>query len=192
MIIAVVGAQYGSEGKGVVVHKLATERPFDLHVRTGGPNAGHSFVHEGKPYTVQCIPVGFVDRNSRLILGAGAVINPRILQREIVELERQGFEIRNRLFIDQNATVLSVQDEEAEGHTKGELHARIGSTGEGVGSARMRRIERVGSRLVRQNIDYFTNFGTILDTTELIYQFVRRNILLEGTQGSGLSLRSRY
>ncbi|MDD3794454.1 MAG: adenylosuccinate synthetase, partial [Lachnospiraceae bacterium] len=44
-VFAVVGAQYGSEGKGVIVNYLANR--YHVHVRTGGPNAGHSFIHKG-------------------------------------------------------------------------------------------------------------------------------------------------
>lgn len=46
IVTAVVGAQYGSEGKGVLVNKLANQ--YKTHVRTGGPNAGHSFYYEGE------------------------------------------------------------------------------------------------------------------------------------------------
>jgi adenylosuccinate synthase len=187
-VVAVIGAQFGSEGKGVVVHHLATTQDFEFHVRTGGPNAGHSFVHEGKHITVQSVPVGAVDPNAHLVLGAGAVINPRILEREILMLEEHGYPVRERLFIDANATVLTPEDEEAEGHTAGELHQRIGSTGEGVGSARLKRIRRDASKMsiVQQDLDLFNRLGMVCDTAGLLS--TAESILLEGTQGSGLSM----
>lgn len=187
-VLAVVGAQFGSEGKGVVVHKIATSEHFDFHVRTGGPNAGHSFVHGQRQYVVQSVPCGFVDVTSSLVLGAGAVINPRTLRREVESLEALGYDIRSRLYIDHNATVLTEEDEQAEGHTHGEIHRRIGSTGEGVGAARLRRLSRRQSDrvLVSQRSDEFYGF-TICDTVPLL-NASGVSILLEGTQGSGLSV----
>jgi adenylosuccinate synthase len=186
--VAVVGAQYGSEGKGVVVHRLATRQHYEFHIRTGGPNAGHSFVHQGRPFTVQSVPVGFVDPNASLVLGAGAVINPRLLEAEIAMLEEAGFEIRNRLYIDANATVLSIKDERSENHTAGELHQRIGSTGEGVGAARLKRIRRDMEEhsIVMLNLKTFDKMGMVCDTVSLLDK--AQSFLLEGTQGSGLSL----
>lgn len=187
-IVAVVGAQYGSEGKGVVVHRMTIDRHYGYHVRVGGPNAGHSFVHYGDKYVVQSVPVGFVDADSVLVLGAGAVINPRILKREIDSIESRGHLVRHRLLIDANATVLHEEDEAIEGHTDGELHRRIGSTGEGVGAARHRRMRRnPGERAtVFSCPELFRDLGTICDTARVLYG--AGSILLEGTQGSGLSL----
>lgn len=187
-IVAVIGAQYGSEGKGVVVHRMAMDRHYQHHVRVGGPNAGHSFIHHTQKYVVQSIPVGFVDPDSILVLGAGAVINPRILKREIEELEKHGHLIRHRLLIDANATVLHEEDEYAEGHTSGELHRRIGSTGEGVGAARHRRMRR--DKIERATVfscpEMFRELGHICDTVSQLSK--SGSILLEGSQGSGLSL----
>lgn len=186
-VLVVVGAQFGSEGKGVVVHKIATSEHFNYHVRTGGPNAGHSFIHQGVHHVVQSIPCGFVDPDSKLVIGAGAVINPRVLWREINYLEGAGFNIRDRLLIDHNATVLTEEHEQIEGHTHGEIHQRIGSTGEGVGAARLSRLNRRKSDriLVSQRPDDFDGL-IICDTVAAIN--CGGSVLLEGTQGSGLSL----
>lgn len=187
-ITVVVGAQFGSEGKGVVVHRMTQRRHYTHHVRVGGPNAGHSFIHEGEPYVVQAIPCGFVDRDSLLVLGAGAVINPRVLEREIQHLESRGWDIRGRLYIDHNATVLTERNELDEGHTKGEIHQRIGSTGEGVGAARMSRLARKTDErvLVSQRSEEFQ--GMIICDTAPMINLKHADVLLEGTQGSGLSL----
>lgn len=184
----VIGAQYGSEGKGVVVHRMALDNKYDAFVRVGGPNAGHSFIHRCERYTVQSVPVGFVDPDALLILGAGAVINPRVLQREVEMLESRGFNIRDRLHIDRNAALILPQHEDEEGHTKGELHQRIGSTGEGVGAARRCRIRRHPgvAPLVKHRQAGLDTLGTVGDTAHLLSRM--DHILLEGTQGVGLSL----
>ena len=68
-ILAVVGAQYGSEGKGVIVNYLANR--YHVHVRTGGPNAGHSFIHKGRIWKMQVIPCGWTNPEAILVLGRG-------------------------------------------------------------------------------------------------------------------------
>ena len=58
-VLAVIGAQYGSEGKGVIVHHLADR--YDVHVRVGGPNAGHTIKHDGYVYKMRSIPCGWTN-----------------------------------------------------------------------------------------------------------------------------------
>ena len=189
MTTVLVGAQYGSEGKGVVAHRILVDainekKPFSVCIRTGGPNAGHTFVHEGKKVVVQTVPCGLADPNCELLLGPGAVINPRQLAREIEMLEALGFDIRSRLYVDERATVLTMEHENQEGHTHGSMHAAIGSTGEGVGAARAARMSRSGDRiLVQDRKDEFCD----LMVTDTVNRHKGR-MLLEGTQGSGLSL----
>jgi adenylosuccinate synthase len=192
-VTALVGAQFGSEGKGVVAKHIANE--YDAWVRTGGPNAGHSFVEKGRLWKMQCLPCGWVNKNAMLMLGPGAVINPDILLHEIEQIEN-GYDpnIRGRILIDARATPLLQKHVNREGHTKGEIHERIGSTGEGVGAARMEWMNR-DERAVRPFAEIAENYGhgfaaMVGDTTEMLSGMRRRgkSIMLEGTQGFGLSL----
>lgn len=187
-ILALVGAQLGSEGKGVVAHRLASE--FNICVRTGAPNAGHSLVHEGKLYKMQSLPCAWVNPECTLVLGAGALINVKILMREI-EMVGQVFpDIKSRILIDAAAGILEERHHEEEGGVHGEMHKRMGSTGEGVGPARMDRIRRDPSRFrMARDVEEFRGM-----VVENVSGFLTRavseghNVLLEGTQGSGLSL----
>lgn len=195
-VLAVVGAQFGSEGKGVVVHALAPG--FDVHVRVGGPNAGHSFYHQSVLYKLQSIPCGWTNPRAKLVIGRGAIVDPNILMSEIEKIKKFGREdIRHRLFIDSNALWLTKAHHKAEGGVEGEIHRRIGSTGEGVGATRAARLARdgdIGSPTVSDFIRESDPLGLkkcLCDTVTLLNEEIQkrgRSCLLEGTQGSGLSL----
>lgn len=188
-VLAVVGAQYGSEGKGVIVAHIA--KHFGFHVRTGGPNAGHTFWHDGVIYKMQSIPCGWVNPGATLVIGRGAVVNLDILERELAMVEKVDPTIHDRLFVDEGAWCIRDEDLRYERQThKGEA---IGSTQEGIGSARMTRIERMMERDRR--------FGAMVERDHPLYHLghpntahmlqqnqYHTNILLEGTQGFGLSL----
>ena len=189
-ILAVVGAQYGSEGKGVVINYLANQ--YDVHIRVGGPNAGHSFVHEGKIYKMQVIPCGWTNPRAKIIIGRGALVNPKLFIQELELIEKVYPDVKNRIFVDFKTGILDTQFADEEGHTHGELHKRIGSTGEGVGVARVARIRRdpINFRQAKDTLPHEGFEGLLTDTVTLIHNEIKKgtNILLEGAQGAGLSL----
>jgi adenylosuccinate synthase len=190
--LAVVGAQYGSEGKGAIVNHIADQ--FDIHVRVGAPNAGHTFWHKGRKAVMQSIPCGWKNPKAKLVLGRGALINPEILNREIKMLKEEwGQDLHNRLFIDTKAGCLDPRFHELEGGVHGEAHKRIGSTGEGVGPARMARMNRkadefqlMESVAEKWGLEEYLQFNT----PQMLDHLMRSgsHVLIEGTQGSGLSL----
>lgn len=190
-VLAVVGAQYGSEGKGVIVNHIADR--YQIHVRVGGPNAGHSFVHKGRVWKMQVIPCGWTNPDAILVLGRGMLVNPKTLVMELWGIEQVDPTIHDRLIIDGQAGVLDPAFELEEGGTAGELHQRIGSTGKGVGAARIARIQRDPSRFKLMR-DVAAQYGLeryiVEDTPRYLQDRLAKgdNILLEGTQGSGLSL----
>lgn len=185
-----IGGQYGSEGKGVVAAEIA--RNYGLSVRVGGPNAGHSFTHRGRLWKMQALPCSWVDEGSRLAIGPGAIINLSVLEREIEAVSEVDPDIRERLFIDPRAGIIDPHHVAEEGHTDGDIHKRIGSTGEGIGAARRGRMMRGAERFVQVKDrsrtqlagkslgSYFADIPEMISLTE--------NTLLEGTQGFGLSL----
>jgi adenylosuccinate synthase len=192
---AVIGAQYGSEGKGNIVAKMAGE--YDVHVRVGGPNAGHSFWHRGRLYKMQQIPCGWINRNARVVIGRGGMVAPEVLMRELNEIEDVDSTIWSRLAIDARTPVLD-PELHYEGHVDGELHRRIGSTGEGVGALRAARIGRdpehmyTVADLVDREPGRYGALRRVIedDTPVLLRRWNRqgRKVLLEGTQGAGLSM----
>lgn len=175
----VVGGQYGSEGKGQIVAHLAKE--YDLLIRVGGPNAGHSVFEVPEPYAHHQLPSGTRNSEARLVIGPGAVLRVDKLLKEIAECSVDA----ERLRIDGNAMVINDDDISAET----ELVKNIGSTGQGVGAATSRRImHRNETTLLAKHIPELKPFiGNALDLLEDAYSRDEK-VLLEGTQGTGLSL----
>lgn len=183
-----VGGQYGSEGKGVIAAYLANE--YSAHVRVGGPNAGHTFIHKGTKYKMQSIPCGWSNPNAELLIGAGGMIDIENLQKEINMIEAAGATVKNRLLIDKHCGVLDVAFKDAEGGVDGEIHQRIGSTGEGVGAARSARLNRkVGTFRFAKDVPELQPYLTE-SVSKIINNFNddKLPVLLEGTQGAELSL----
>lgn len=175
----VVGGQYGSEGKGQIVDYLSRE--YDLLIRVGGPNAGHSVFREMSPYVYHHLPSGTLTSSAQLLIGPGSVLRVPTLLQEIEECNVQP----GRLTIDGGAMTISDEDIAAEKR----LVATIGSTGQGVGAAASRRIMGRGESVilakdVPELRKYVGSAQVVLQTT-----FSRGGrALLEGTQGTGLSL----
>lgn len=178
----IVGGQYGSEGKGQVAAYLAQE--YDLLVRVGGPNAGHSVYAEPTRIVHHSLPSGTTKSRARLLLGPGAVIDRQKLLKEIADCG--GLEV-GRLLIDRRATLICDQDKAAEE----EMVKSIGSTGQGVGAATARRITGRGQKanpiLAGDDPELA---GYLCDAVDVLERAFAENqrILLEGTQGTGLSL----
>ncbi len=183
----VVGGQFGSEGKGKVSAFIAKQENIDICVRCGGPNSGHSFVDEnGKNIVLRQLPTGFVNPRTRLLIPAGALIDPAILQQEIEFLALPP----SRIGIDRNCFIIEERDREEE-RALG-LRERLSSTLCGVGAALSRRILRGDdARLVKDVVSehpwlaqYVTDVSG--EINEKLDQ--GKKVLIEGTQGFGLSL----
>lgn len=189
MLSVVVGGQFGSEAKGTVTAWLAQQCLNPVVVRVGGPNAGHTVYDDGgREWKLRQIPVGFVNPGADLVISAGSEIDLEVLHDEITELEAAGHTIRNRLFIDGEATVLTQTHRAME--TASELTAYIGSTGKGVGGARADRVMRNAERIKDLGgVDW-----TSADTVSGIRASLRdgQPVIIEGTQGYGLGLHAGY
>src|SRR5437762_463135 len=97
-VTAVVGAQFGDEGKGKIVDYLSEK--MDIVARcTGGNNAGHSILYQGREFVSHLIPGGFNNPNAELFICPGTVIHPESLVSEIEQLESMDIEVRSRLKI---------------------------------------------------------------------------------------------
>lgn len=187
----VVGGQYGSEGKGAVVAHVAHE--YGMHVRVGSPNAGHTIYWNGEKHVMQSIPCGWINPDAKIVIGRGALINMRLLMQEIEHIKMYYPNFLDRLVIDGNAGILDERFHEEEGGTHGEMHKRIGSTGEGVGPARIARLKRDPKefKLFKEIASDYGLWGCVcMNTPDLIAGANDNgvNVLIEGTQGSALSL----
>ncbi|CAN5160596.1 adenylosuccinate synthase [soil metagenome] len=146
-VIAIVGAQWGDEGKGRVVDYLADEA--DLVIRYGGGNnAGHTVVNPHGHFKLHLIPSGIFHSNTRNLLGNGVVINPPALVTELDELAKAGFDGEN-LFISDRAHLVMpyhVLLDQLEERERGA--AKLGTTSRGIGPAYVDKVARRGLRVV--------------------------------------------
>ncbi len=82
-----IGGFYGDEGKGKIIAYLAIKDDYNVAARGGvGPNAGHTFVQNSKEYKVRMLPSAVLNKNTRLLIGAGVLVEPNILLKEINNL----------------------------------------------------------------------------------------------------------
>jgi adenylosuccinate synthase len=147
--VAVVGVQWGDEGKGKLVDWLS-ERA-DVVVRfQGGHNAGHTLVIDGVTYKLSLLPSGIVRPGKLSIIGNGVVIDPWALVAEIDKLSAQGVSIsRANLRIAANATlILPLHGELDRIREEAAGAGKIGTTGRGIGPAYE---DKVGRRAIRVN-----------------------------------------
>ena len=190
-LTVLVGGQYGSEGKGAIVAHIADD--YDVHVRVGSPNAGHTIWWEGAKHVMQSIPCGWINPGAEIVIGRGALLNMKQFMKELVHILQYYPDFLDRLYVDAEAGILDEKFHEQEGGTEGEMHRRIGSTGEGVGPARVARINRDPANF-RQFKDVAEEYGLVKCLTDNTPRRIAEaqdrgaNILIEGTQGSGLSL----
>src|SRR6266566_4890657 len=185
----VVGGQFGSEGKGKVSAVIARREHIDICVRCGGPNSGHSFVDtDVKPVVLRQLPTGFVNPRTRLLLPAGALVDPMVLKREI-----EVFGISPlRIGIDPQCFVIEERDRETERNLR--LNEKLSSTLCGVGAAISRRVLRGDdAKLVRDALGEYPWLADLMVkesvSKELNIALDRgKSVLIEGTQGFGLSI----
>jgi adenylosuccinate synthase len=176
----VVGGFFGDEGKGKIISYLAIKDNPKIIVRGGaGPNAGHTIRDGDQVYKVRMLPSGFLNKNAKVMIGAGVVINPDVLNKEI-----QDFDVTGRAFVDKHCGI--IEETHLVRDSKGELKEKIGSTGSGTGPANADRAMRVlklakdFDSLSSLIVDVPLEINSALDANE--------NVLVEGTQGTFLSL----
>lgn len=141
-IVAIIGGQWGDEGKGKFIDHLAEQA--DIIARgTGGNNAGHTVVVNGKKHIFHLLPSGILYQDKLNIIGNGTVIDPAVLLSEIEKLKQNGHDAKN-LAISGDAHVIipyHVDLDALKSKTK------IGTTGRGIGPAYMDKAERIGIRM---------------------------------------------
>jgi len=138
----IVGIQWGDEGKGKIVDKLAQE--YDMVCRSqGGHNAGHTIWVDGVRYALHLVPSGILNPKAINVIGNGVVLNPESIIKEMEQFEN----LEGRIFISDKAHLNlpyhSLIDQARE-KLKGD--AAIGTTGKGIGPAYSDKINRIGQR----------------------------------------------
>src|SRR4051812_27162628 len=145
-VVAVVGGQWGDEGKGKVVDLLAGSA--DVVIRAhGGDNAGHTVVNELGEFALHLIPAGIFNPSARCIIAPGVALNPARLIEELDALERRGVATKGLVISERAHLVLPyhlLMDQAQEALRGNEA---IGTTGRGIGPAYGDKVERVGLRV---------------------------------------------
>src|SRR3569832_379725 len=160
--LVVVGAQWGDEGKGKIVHYLGEGADWVVRYQ-GGSNAGHTVVFDGQKYALHLIPSGILQPGVKNVIGDGVVVSPCACVEEIKMLEKRRIKVRGRLFLSLAAHVIlpyhiyldTLREEGGRG---------IGTTKKGIGPCYEDKVARIGIRvadyldaeafrgLVRQNL----------------------------------------
>jgi adenylosuccinate synthase len=145
-VIAVIGAQWGDEGKGKIIDELAMHADFVVRYQ-GGNNAGHRVVHDKGEFSFHLVPSGILYPNTTCIIGNGVVVDPKSLIQEMAELQSQGVDL-SQLYISERAHVvmpyhflLERLKEETYGTEK------IDSPPRGIGPAYVDKHARTGIRM---------------------------------------------
>lgn len=178
----VVGAQYGSEGKGKVAFRLAREEGARLAVRVGGPNSGHTVVYQGQTRVLRQLPVAAWLPGTVCVLPPGSYLDPEVLRAELA-LTGLGPE---RLVIDPHAWLVGPADREVEAAWN--EGSPIGSTRSGTGAAVARRISRQGPGTLAKHHPALAPYLRPALTALRDALDAGERVVIEGTQGSGLSL----
>lgn len=182
-VTVITGGQYGSEGKGKVAHFFAQEKEIHIAIRVGGSNSGHTVIDSSsQPIILRHLPTAAIIPDVICVLGAGSYINTDILLKEISLTGLSS----DRVFIDPNAMVISEQDQIEERNSM--LRKTIASTLSGTGAAVRRRVNReVTTRLAKYD-------DRLKQYINPVVTFLRdslsdgKRVIIEGTQGLGLSL----
>ncbi|MDH3450825.1 MAG: adenylosuccinate synthase [Gammaproteobacteria bacterium] len=145
--VAVLGTQWGDEGKGKVVD-LLTERAGAVVRFQGGHNAGHTLVIDGQKTVLHLIPSGILRDNVQCLIGNGVVLSPQALSEEMAMLDARGVPVAERLRISPACPLIlpyHIALDQARERARGAT--AIGTTGRGIGPAYEDKVSRRGLRV---------------------------------------------
>jgi adenylosuccinate synthase len=148
--LAILGLQWGDEGKGKVVDLLSPKYRHVVRFQ-GGNNAGHTVVVDGQSIALHQVPSGALHPSCFLVVGSGVVLNLEVFNTELDRLKQRGFDLSGRLLLSQKAHIILPhhialdlwREERASKSTGG----KIGTTGRGIGPAYEMKTARMGVRL---------------------------------------------
>lgn len=185
----VIGGQFGSEGKGKVALEIVRRSTVPtVAVRVGGPNSGHTaYDRSGTKHVLRQLPAACVDRDVDVVLPAGSYIDVDVLLTEIEKLDYP----RDRIHVSAYAHIIRAEHQEWE--KAAGLTETIGSTGSGVGGAVMASVAREAANISLRSAfaeDDARLEGYVEDTSNYLRERIksRDRVVIEGTQGFGLSL----
>ena len=183
--IAVIGAQWGDEGKGKIVDMLAEKAAVVVRY-SGGDNAGHTVINDHGEFKLHIVPSGIFYPHNICIIANGVVINPAVLLGEMDDLKKRGIDI-SRLYISDRAHLIMPYHILLDGLEEEALGAKaVGTTRKGIGPAFADKAARLGIRV-----------GDLLDKKGLLTRLrtvlgLKNTILTKVYGASPLSLEDLY
>jgi adenylosuccinate synthase len=144
--LIVVGAQWGDEGKGKIVHLLGKKADWIVRYQ-GGNNAGHTVVFDGKQFVLHQIPSGILQPGKKCVIANGVVMDPWALREEVRFLEGQGIKVKGRLFVSAWAHLILPYHRYLDALRESGA-GKIGTTKRGIGPTYSDKVGRTGIRLV--------------------------------------------
>ncbi|TDJ06329.1 MAG: adenylosuccinate synthase [Deltaproteobacteria bacterium] len=145
-ILAIVGAQWGDEGKGKITDLLGEKCDFVVRYQ-GGNNAGHTIIVGDKKIILHLIPSGILHPNTVSLIGHGVVFDPVAFKAELNEIEGLGVKVSPKnLKISENCTVITSYNKILDGQRESSSKTKIGTTGRGIGPAYE---DKIGRRAIK-------------------------------------------
>lgn len=179
-----VGGAWGDEGKGKCITYLCKEDKPSIVARAGvGPNAGHSVEFNGEKYGLRLTPAGFVQTEAKLLIGAGVLVDPKVLNNEMELLKK--YNIKERLFVDYRSAIIEEEHKERD-QASDFLFKKIGTTGTGCGPANSDRVMRT----IKLAKEFEELEDLVTDVPLEINNALEEgeDVFIEGSQGYALSL----
>ena len=173
--VAVVGSQWGDEGKGKIVDWLSEQADVVIRFQ-GGHNAGHTLVIDGVTYKLRLLPSGIVRKNKVSIIGNGVVVDPWALLDEIKEIGEKGVDVNSENFMISEAAnlILPFHREMDEIREDAAGKSKIGTTRRGIGPAYE---DKVGRRSIRvMDLRSEKNLNQRLETVLLHHNAIRKGL----------------
>ncbi len=132
-VSAIIGTQWGDEGKGKIVDVFSSKSDFVVRFH-GGNNAGHTIVVGGKKYPLHLIPSGILNPKTKCVIANGVVVDLEVLVEEINTFEKDGIDLNGRLFIsDRCHLILPYHKALDKAYENARGKDKLGTTGRGIG-----------------------------------------------------------
>lgn len=145
-VVALVGTQWGDEGKGKITDVLASRADVVARYQ-GGNNAGHTVVVGENTYKLHLVPSGIFYAGTTCLIGNGVVVDPKVLCEEISYLHQQGISTAD-LYVSEKAHVIMPYHRVLDRLEEGQRLRKIGTTGRGIGPAYVDKYMRMGIRML--------------------------------------------
>ncbi len=160
-VVAVIGGQWGDEGKGRVVDLLAQQAHMVIRY-SGGNNAGHTVINDRGTFKLHLVPAGVFNPQTINIIGTGVVVDPAALLEEMAMLAEADVTFDNLYISDRAHVIMPYHREQDRIQESLRGDGRLGTTGRGVGPAYSDKMERIGIRA-----------GDLLHSDTLLQGFAR-------------------